>query len=324
MDLVKGPQKKQLRTNMRKYLDKLVEDEPLWVAGEWTRSNYRAQLSSLVNTTCSLYTFPHVYKLTLILNETACDNHVAMMEAMHAWKQEPRQVSFITNLTRVYNDRKTNKRRGLLLYLRTGMCGNDFTHATFIFFDFKRHLQIFFDPQMGLDQPVSFVRGFTELQMIPGCVPIPLDKTVPLLFANSLQEKFQQNLDADDKGVCGMLVLVVTMLCIRFQYYNPLHICQLMIQAYPRANQRTEFTRKLISWYFSFQDAVTIEAIADHIHKPSTIGCSTFSSHSGRLCSRPSCKGEGIFPVYCWQHRHIVKNTRSKSKKCSANQRSCS
>lgn len=325
MDLVKGPHEKQLMRNMRKYLDKLVEDEPLWVAGKWTKTNYSEQMSCLVNTTCSLYMFPrtHVYKLKLTLERSACHNHHKMMKAMHAWKQEPDQVSFITNLTREYNARKTSRRRGLLLYLRTGACGDGHGHATFLFFDFKRNLQIFFDPQMGLDWSASFVRGFAELQMIPGCVPIPLDKTIPLLFENSLQEQFQQNLDVDDKGVCGVLVLVVTMLCIRFQYYNPLHISQLMIQAYPRPSQRTELTRKLISWYFSFQHGVTIEAIADHVHKPSTIGCSTFSGYSGRLCSRPSCNGEGIFPVYCWQHRHIVKNTRSKSKKCSADQRSC-
>lgn len=328
MDLVKGPHINSLRTKLKEFVEQLVLGQPMWVAGEWTRIHYKSQLTALANTTCSLYSTTQVKPVTtdarglrLIVNSGECASHDTLMRAMEAWKAEPAQAALIKRLTSAST--AGTRRRGMLVYVTTGLCGAAFAHANFLFFDFKRHLQIFYDPHTGMDLPVSFSRAFSEFQMIPGCKPISLDQASPLLFKDSLQEQFQQDFEADDCGVCGILTLLIAMICIRFQYYNPLHICQLLIQAYPQPNAREELIRQLISWYFAFKNAQTAEQIEPHIHKPSTIGCSTFSSSSGKLCSRPSCRGLGVFPVYCWQHRHIVKNTQARGKKCTTRQLPC-
>ena len=157
-------------------------------------------------------------------------------------------------------------------------------------------------------------------QFHPSCVPVSADEWTWPTFAQSIQYHVATK-NAHDGGLCGFLTILVMLICIRFNYYNPKDVADMIT---PYLN-KDKLINKLIYWYgdliktFGNQDKF-IEKI---MPLSTEYVCRVFNPSTRRLCRRNSC-ANGPAKCMCWQHRALVMNNKAKHKRCGTEQVACS
>jgi hypothetical protein len=198
----------------------------------------------------------------------------------------------------------------------------EWAHAVLLMFDLRKRLQIVFDPETCITIPATS-HDLQQYQLHPQYAAVPLEGMLPVLERDCLQERAQQRMHADEWGVCGVMCTLVALCCIRFNYYNPYDMAQLLGSCIPyksRCNQ-------LITWYEDLIRIHTTAGILQHIlPAPSSsqvsTTCSAFCTTTNKLCNRKPCR-VGNKSCFCWQHRYLGINTNAPNRRCMTAQVPC-
>lgn len=198
-------------------------------------------------------------------------------------------------------------------------------HASLLLFDLRNRFQIFFDPADDRDvrahDGLCYTKAFLQ-QFVQGFSPVPLSEAT---FPNEparLQTFMEKDVKNDLDGQCGVLCLLVLVCCLRFGYFHPRNMANIIKDALDTPNKRIDAARGFVSWYTALQAAPDndIGALAQ-VFAPAqaTGGCEAYTQ-AHRLCTRAACKQGLMRHQMCWQHRHIVVNPfaagGSKPKSC--------
>jgi hypothetical protein len=189
------------------------------------------------------------------------------------------------------------------------------SHASAILFDLRSKSYRIFDPDNAVNTGLSWTVALNQNPAPAALLSGFRAMTHDLEWAHynqTMQRRFEQD-DIDPQGVCGVLVCIVSLLCMRFGVSNPKLVADLLLETYSTGPQR----RSMIMRFISFLEASRghpVETVAPKL-VPDTDGtCAVVSAASHNACSRRSCMG---LPM-CWQHNHILRNPFGNSKKCNA------
>jgi hypothetical protein len=190
-------------------------------------------------------------------------------------------------------------------------------------FDFRQRVQIFFNPDDGLDGPSSSAAFAALPPLLAGWTVASAAQTCESLWANSLQQWFESAIDTEEHGTCGLMVVLVCWVCVRFQYFNPLKVAQLIKSSFPNVAARSVFLLQFISWYRSVLNDINGNNVQPGKWFPETpnVRCHVILPTTGRLCSRAGCPppNSGV-PCWCAQHRAVIGNLGSDDRRCNAPQ----
>lgn len=327
MDHIQGPARAILITNLRQYLleDLTDRNAPAWV-GEWnkTSADYHRVMQRTLRQTCSVC----VGYATLNISQ-----HIMQTQSADEWRSHLERNLQIPADARTQIDQCAGSPiiKCIILRLRVRYWTNG-GHAAFFLFDTRRRLQFFFDMDDfllmndGTPRIKSFATGFGTMRVpiLPGFKVVPPPSLAWGQREQSMQRVFESG--AEDVGLigqCGILSQLVIMCCVRFCYWNPKDMADMIMLALPTPPDRINFVHVFITWYDDVsRPRLSATDFEEKVHPPSSTGCPCFSWRTGRLCTRPSCR-EGNH-IYCWQHRHMIRNPlQRQNKKCATSQLTC-
>ena len=213
-------------------------------------------------------------------------------------------------------------------------------HACLMVFDASTRKQHFFNPwgytthwlQKAMANRAPFVEGFEVASRFEDSWG---DED------RSLQHLYDQTgVGLNERGNCGVWVLLVAVLCLRFGVGHPKLMATLFMSASGTEHRRIpgEFTTRLWTWMTSMERPVRVlrrqdstpaqkkaareELNAIMFHSTHTTSCGIYCPKSDTVCERKACPSD----VFCWQHRFSTRNKdkRGRNKmKCSATQAKC-
>ena len=304
---------------IRNDLLKSTAVNPIWVAGPWNRSNinYAALFRRFTGLVCSTCTYRNT--------EVAHGSLTITFPGAQAT-----QAQFNTVANHAHLDHRTRLcladagvTHSVFVWCYIRWEGRATGHAVFLMFDKKRKLQIVFDPHSGLDGLNGrVVSAMAQREFYQGYTPVPVEQCTWLLHANSIQHLVQNNMHIEEHGICGLMCILVMITCMRFNFYNPKVIADMLVPALS-----IQHCGQLISWYDEILTRVQNNAHVDTIISrllpdSEELKCLAYSQGSGRLCSRGSCSA-GTTHHFCWQHRYIVLNNKAGNRKCVTQQSAC-
>jgi hypothetical protein len=318
MDSIAANKRAAFKLKCCAYISDLASYNPHWIAGPWDQSpqgytESHARILQRICSTCRLS--PEVHNNALYIKKTMCGP--CTPAAMTAYFDTLSLPSRISNCLASVGKKKTVVCPVFIEW------NEQIGHAVFIIFDLKRKLQLFFDPHHGLDVQGNtgrMVRAIAKHKFHADYNTPPISQMIWANLNDSLQSKVEVGMDIDDTGLCGILSLLVALICIRFNYYNPKHMADMI------SGSVSQHGNQLITWYDHLREACLNNDSAKInriVFRPSSDGyCSVFNSKTGNCCSRKVCR-VGHCQYHCWQHRHIMMNCNANSKKCNATQKRC-
>jgi hypothetical protein len=313
-DTVRG----QFTTRLRDYLfDELLRDTAEYSEDDWERNSHvYAALTRTIqwqweancpvaHTRLKFYVPEQVYRSQATLNAYVDENFQAVVDQIGPAVVGCQGIPEI---------------RFCCVYIQLYFNADD-GHATLLFFDIKRRLQWFFDPQDHQDHPSGWgsnYKAFSRRAYIDGFDVVPAE-VIGFADANeSLQNHFERH-HPDQVGICGILCMLVLLGCVRFGYYNTREMSALIKAATPTAESKKTLIRKAVSWYDDVDrvnrwDPVKLFEMCMKALPGSS--CSVYSQASHKLCSRKACR-QGLARQLCWQHKHLLQNPFG-GRKCNA------
>ncbi|MEW5315118.1 MAG: hypothetical protein WDW38_006569 [Sanguina aurantia] len=196
-------------------------------------------------------------------------------------------------------------------------------HAVLVLLDKRARRQIVYDPDSGVDQPLSIVRAILSRQFHPRCLcETEANCTWPTLAVSTQQRCIGNILAVGLQGVCGLLSMVALSACLRFNFYNPKVIMDYITPQLANADT----VARMIGWYHNIlTHNWRMTALVQRVLPTSTVLlCRVYSPATRKLCSRKSCSVAPIgytFRHMCWQHKALNINKRAQgpgSKTCAA------
>lgn len=304
-------------------------DYPCWAAGEWEKEGtvYFLMVKWLVRQCCSMAQMKRVAVPDPNMHHTVRENVLSINfenDRTPAQIQARMENVVLPGYVRkVLDQPPVGLRTVVVFFATTGWSINNegnrqnWGHASAMVFDLRRKLQILYDPQGGSDRAIT--RISCAHQFHPR---FAVANVLTTTHAHTLQSKLQGVMFADDHGMCGILTLVMLMVSARFNLWNPTIVASIL---YPilsvggRGNMLITWYDQLLHHYYA-NDRTKLNRC---MLPPSAEGrCNVYSPSTGRLCSRKSCSN-GPWHAMCWQHRWIVRNKASVSRKCVAPQAPC-
>lgn len=330
MDTITHANRQILRQNVKSYMDSILAQLPHVIDVGWENivSNSARAFGNILKDFCgSPQTVPLTGFVTFDISdifELNVTNEVVDQVADEC-KEALDDASayggngFKARVHRILANGKQNKRRFYVLYVSFYTSHNMF-HATSLIFDTHLRRQIFFDPDAT--QSSKTVRLFDRIGAIhPAYTAFPSPRALNdgPSFQGVFENVLPQDSGADDdphvnRGVCAVLNFLVGLLVLRFQLFNPKEITDALL-ALPN-NQRLSFIQRSKALFMNVcLDGISYQQITESIRdKTSNAPCGVFCHTSKRFCRRNRCHGSN----FCWQHRWIVSNRDSASKKCVA------
>ena len=193
-------------------------------------------------------------------------------------------------------------------------------HAQFIFIDYRKKKQVFFDPH-GYNLR-EFFKEFCRVDaIVPGHTNVPPDEAL----GYGLQGHMEANLDCEQRGTCGLTSLLTLLCCRRFNFWHFPTITKAIRDAFPSEIDAATVIQSLVDLYESRVLSLNIEGnlTLDQEKQlfstlfPDEERCRVYSDSSGKFCSRKACRmGDAL--SLCWQHRHYLQAPYNSSKKCAA------
>jgi hypothetical protein len=320
-----------LAPSVRASLKALVAGQPLWLAGRWTRRRYSKYMQAWLNHICNACTFSSgtfgaAFQLTLPATDTQRATQAAYNERI-AYLFDPTHA-FIGTLIEHLELCRTAQRRVAICYVVFKWLdyeGNayPYNHASILMFDFRHRVQIFYNPDDGLDIVSSSVAFAALPPLLAGWTVASAAQTCEPLVSNSLQKWFESAIHEEEHGMCGLMVALVCWVCVRFQYFNPLKVAKLIKSAFTSEATRATFVLRYISWFDALITDIQQGTAQASRWFPATpdVPCHVVSPTTGRLCSRDGCPppNNGV-ASWCAQHRAVIGNLGSPDRRCNAPQ----
>ncbi len=201
------------------------------------------------------------------------------------------------------------------------------SHIALLFFDLKRNLTWLYDPGDSLSKNASFHTAFSTKAFVPGFDPVPAHLIGHQAQNHTLQTRFETD-NNHQQGICGLMVILIRIVCLRFNYFDTKMVSRLIRQCLTPA-QAQEVIRKLVTFYETdlMVGRINIYDLYVSLTRNHSGGnCCVFSASTHRLCKRKPCKGLqdndhnnrfGVASSFCWQHRALG-TLQYTSKKCNA------
>jgi REP element-mobilizing transposase RayT len=178
-------------------------------------------------------------------------------------------------------------------------------HATVLLFDLKDNLQWYFDPEDGIMSAISYTTAFSQTSYIDGFDVVPANLVSTSMEAFSIQKQFETVIGGLN-GTCGLLVVLVLVCCMRFDYWNTQKMSHMILQAANTRLLKHELMTKFIDWYMEVDEfeyePEFIRAMMNIPPKSEDSICGVFLKSNNKLCKRhPTSAGD--LHQFCWQHR---------------------
>lgn len=186
-------------------------------------------------------------------------------------------------------------------------------HATMLYFDLQNMCQCFFDPDDGKDVNLSLTKGMSQKAFIPDFSVVEADLLLEETYAECIQRVFEQ-VNNFNPGVCGILLFLVLVCCLRFDYWDTKRMCRFIQQATnlqadinegrnDNYNAAADLMHKLIFLFdYLYENQFDPDIIRQTFLDPPRVGkslCGVFSSNTHTICKRKTENNE----QYCWQHK---------------------
>lgn len=202
-------------------------------------------------------------------------------------------------------------------------------HSCVLVFDARTRMQHFFNPwgyhshwlQDAIAHRAPFVPGFRV-------APVARDSWPDGQRHNTLQDLFDNvgTGNSRERGNCGVYIVLVVVLCMRFGVGDPKMMAQLFIdvcraQQPANAPAGSVVTRRLWTWIsntdpevqtltsgnfvYAYQRRAARISICNKLfHRSQPAVCGVYCPSSSRTCGRRPCPND----VMCWQHRFLFRN----------------
>jgi hypothetical protein len=265
-------------------------------------------------------------ELNVVLTH-ADEQSAASMDQVVSNLQLPQSVMSCLNNNNNYNN--NNKSMVTWVFVYVQFPDEGVGHALLLMFDRYHRVQVVFDPHWGLDQDATYpslASALCRRQFHPDYVNTPATVCGWAQQANSIQSSVEVNMDIDEHGVCGIICMLVILCCMRFNYYNPKHIADMIknpLGGYSLINM-------LITWYDQLIHAPAAQVLSfilphNQISDAQGVKCDVYNQKTAKMCSRRPCFRATSDPegCFCWQHRHIHTNTSSTSRTCASANTGC-
>lgn len=328
MDRVQGQHENVLRTAVAHYIEDLCGDKPIWLGGSWGTyvHNYVRNVWRIIKNNCSVCQLAeNVCNLVIEIPYDRINDFNYVRWSVHQSVPHDIPAAAMQCL-----DNNNPNIRAVWVFVSTIWelpNGEIDGHAGFMVFDKLRKKQIVFDPSWShdIDDRTTMVvsKALCEYQFHPQYDLVPVNRCGWNHNELSLQSGVEDIMHMDEQGLCGLLSLLVILCCIRFNYYNPLHLATILRDVL--SNQQQLYGNKLISWYDDLvgtPDNQVLSALYPERRNNGLGLCYVYSRTTNTLCKRKACK-EGQQKCLCWQHKFLNSNKPSGNKKCNAPQTQC-
>jgi hypothetical protein len=124
-------------------------------------------------------------------------------------------------------------------------------------------------------------------------------------------------MEDEQVGVCGLITILIVMLCRRFNYWHFPTVCMAFMDAYPNTMSAALMMQALVHLYESklmdlggrTNHELSLNAKKELFKTlfPAGYYCGVYSESSGKLCKRTACT-QGPVHAHCWQHRNIMQS----------------
>lgn len=196
---------------------------------------------------------------------------------------------------------KTNGKEYAAICLDLKYTFLDYGHAAMLMFDLKDNLQWYFDPEDGIDRQISYVKAFSRSSYIEGFDVVPPSLVAISSPTFSIQKLFEQDSE-DHDGLCGIVIALVLVCCIRFNYWNTQKMSHMILQAANTVQLKNDLMRKFIYWYMQIDHlGYDTDAIYESMNAPcknENSICGVFLKTTNSLCKRNPYPHQ-----LCWQHK---------------------
>lgn len=313
------------------FLEDLCHGLPVYMAGRWNRSElmYQRIHKRVLSLTCSHYQHfhpvfvrRHPHHVTAAHIDALVNAIVLPINLTHNLTHRLKRISWV----------RVNPRW-------MDASGQDVGgHAIMMMFDAQRMTQVVYDPHWH-NNAWSVAEALCRRQFHPDYTNLPAHLCRPLANEQSLQDELQAVMHSDERGMCGILTILVQVVCARFNYYNPMHVSRIL-KRYMAGHggagitpaervRRNQLANQLISWYMRLiqyrNDTTRFQTL---IFRNASNGlCRVFSPSTRRLCRRRVCgqaHGAGINDrCMCWQHRGLIRNRDGPNRRCTTPQAPC-
>ena len=315
MDHTGTPQQTTLlKSAVKRYIDDLIADHAIWLAGHWPAFddiNMRTvrKLTSIVCSTCQ---YQNAHSQALIIDWPHCSSQ-AQADAQMATVQLPTKVlSCLQGPT---------PSRSIVVWVRFHWFNSagveTHSHSSFMVFDTKKKLQIVFDPGWNPASAGSAASALSRRQFHPAYRNCTVAECAESTSATSIQIRLEPFVHIDERGLCSCLTFLVLLCCFRFHYFNPKHIARI-ISDYIDHPTRHDKMNSLIDWWVLLRNRTGDSFRKRVFPLPSDGYCRVYGTSSGRCCPRKVCNTTHNDRSMCWQHLHLVRRVVGPSKKCMA------
>lgn len=318
IDTLLYPHRHEFVLAVNAYIEDLVNKHEIWLADDWNRDtiDYAIHHRRILRNVCSTCQYTRHHNVLNIIVPSTVDT-TAKLESYLAT-----HVKLPTETIRCLDERKV-KSAWVLLYIKYSAW--TYSHAALLVFDIKRKVQIVFDPDMEHNDDLCIASALSRRQLHPKYENIYIN-IIRKGYKNinpSIQERVEAHMSSDEQGVCGIISLVVMLVCLRFNYLNPLDVSNIIADYITLPSKRT-LANQLITWYDKLIKTKD-DKLLKHLFPPSTKGmCNVYIPDKKALCERPVCSDGSPVQCMCWQHRHLVINKKNADESCAARQKPCS
>jgi hypothetical protein len=136
--------------------------------------------------------------------------------------------------------------RYVYIYVSVKYPGDDSRHATYLWFDLRNRVQMYFDPHMKVS---PYMEAMQMKAFRPGYVTAPVWDLIldPLLYPDGLQEVLES--ESNTEGLCAAWSLLFWMSCSRFEYYHYRTVAELILEIFKTPNQRIGLVKRFLTLY---------------------------------------------------------------------------
>lgn len=284
--------------------DELLKNDAYYLNDDWCQSEYELFTSNALFTaknTCASPNSSFYWHIPITVNQRQTQDN---------FNQYIESLVIPNNIRNRILQCKNNGKEYAAVCLDLKYTELDYGHAAMLMFDLKDNLQWYFDPDDAINtiSLVSYVKAFSRTAYIDGFDVVPPSLVATSLHSFSIQPRFE-NVNEDHDGLCGILVAIVLVCCIRFDYWNTQKMSHMILQAANTPQLKNELMRKFIYWYMEIDhlgyDTGVIRELMNVPCKNNDSICGVFMKDTNGLCRRrPNPKNN--LHQYCWQHRKIL------------------
>ena len=305
---------------IREYMDSVIGDSVSFVTWNRLGCRYAHNIKNMTSLWGSMISDIGLY-IAIPDNFVSWDERSAFLRTVFDPDNNIERIQeFLTRVRRMYS---AGDKRTLAVIVNVAWKDRNIRkgHATLLFMDLRAKQQVFVD---GHGQG-SKLKALCEVRpIIPGFYVVPANE---VLNFPSIQTYVEINMEDEQVGVCGLITIMIVMLCRRFNYWHVPTMCMAFMDAYPNTMSAALMMQTLVYLYES--KLMDLGGRTNHdltlndkkeLFKtlfPAGYYCGVYSESSGKFCKRPACT-QGPVHAHCWQHRNIMQSPYRQSKKCIA------